>query len=401
MNSFILRRKRTIVIIIGFILLLSMKVNAAESSPELDNAAFLYYQAFLICPERESFPDEFLEFGYGTADSYSRLKYDITTNENLIRLFTRATEIQKCDWLIQDPELGTQIRNQIATFIPLINADARYSAVKGDYIESFEKSMTMLRFAKYLRLNSGTLFMEIMGIEFNNFRCINRVLDIMPPNEKNLQYIMSLLDKEVGDFRQDLFRSVTFEEFEYLLESVRNDDRDVKVIDFVKNQLAAKERNENERTRLRNLTDEEIIKLIRIPYENFLNSLFEIIESNIPGQEIYKKIQDLQKDFKKQSENNPAIILDLSARSEFMNGSYNRYLTETAYYNALKAAIDIYLIVAKTGQLPGELPEGLAKDPYSGEDFEYEITDDGFTLRCREKDFEYKNVHEYEFKVKK
>ena len=39
-------------------------------------------------------------------------------------------------------------------------------------------------------------------------------------------------------------------------------------------------------------------------------------------------------------------------------------------------------------------------DPYSGQDFEYILVDDGFKLRCREKDIETKTFLEFEFKVK-
>lgn len=87
-----------------------------------------------------------------------------------------------------------------------------------------------------------------------------------------------------------------------------------------------------------------------------------------------------------------------------------------AELNALKAAIEIYLIRAQKGNLPDSLLGGLPKDPFSGKDFEYETTDDGFILRCRARDIEAsprkarpgqppeiisEKFQEYEFKVKK
>lgn len=56
--------------------------------------------------------------------------------------------------------------------------------------------------------------------------------------------------------------------------------------------------------------------------------------------------------------------------------------------NAAKAAIEIYLIRAKTGELPDALPGGLPKDPYTCRDFGYDITDEGFALRCQGKQFQ-------------
>jgi hypothetical protein len=51
--------------------------------------------------------------------------------------------------------------------------------------------------------------------------------------------------------------------------------------------------------------------------------------------------------------------------------------------NITKAAVELYLIMAKTGQLPEIIPDYLPKDPYTSLDFLYEITDDGFILGYR------------------
>jgi hypothetical protein len=51
--------------------------------------------------------------------------------------------------------------------------------------------------------------------------------------------------------------------------------------------------------------------------------------------------------------------------------------------------------------LPESLPAGLPKDLFSGEDFEYEKTKDGFVLRSRRKDLDRDEIHQYEFKVPK
>jgi hypothetical protein len=69
--------------------------------------------------------------------------------------------------------------------------------------------------------------------------------------------------------------------------------------------------------------------------------------------------------------------------------------------DAVRVAIDVYIIKAKTGRLPGSLPTGSPKDLFSGEDFEYQKTSDGFVLRCRGKDLQKDKIHEYEFKVRK
>ena len=63
--------------------------------------------------------------------------------------------------------------------------------------------------------------------------------------------------------------------------------------------------------------------------------------------------------------------------------SYSYQVGRLAYTNSVKAAVEVYLIVAKTGRLPEKLPEYVPKDPFTGLDFVYETTDEGFTLRCQ------------------
>ncbi|MHC4542333.1 MAG: hypothetical protein ACYS74_21530, partial [Planctomycetota bacterium] len=60
--------------------------------------------------------------------------------------------------------------------------------------------------------------------------------------------------------------------------------------------------------------------------------------------------------------------------------------------NATNAAIEIYLERAKTSELPDGLPDGLPKDPYTCQDFGYEITDEGFALRCQGKQFQRQRI---------
>jgi hypothetical protein len=65
------------------------------------------------------------------------------------------------------------------------------------------------------------------------------------------------------------------------------------------------------------------------------------------------------------------------------------------------AGIEILLDRAGTGKLPNALPSGLPKDAFSGKDFEYEKTKDGFILRCRGRASDKDEINQYEFKLSK
>ena len=70
-------------------------------------------------------------------------------------------------------------------------------------------------------------------------------------------------------------------------------------------------------------------------------------------------------------------------------------------FNAVRVALEIYIIKAETGKLPDTIGAGLPKDLFSGKDFEYEKTADGFILRCQGKELPKDRLHEWEFKVAK
>lgn len=86
---------------------------------------------------------------------------------------------------------------------------------------------------------------------------------------------------------------------------------------------------------------------------------------------------------------------------ELQYGQFERQVWHTARVNNIRAAVGIYLIFAKTGRLPEKLPENLPKDPFTREDFIYEITDEGFVLHYRAEDIPGYMIRENEYKIQR
>jgi len=84
-----------------------------------------------------------------------------------------------------------------------------------------------------------------------------------------------------------------------------------------------------------------------------------------------------------------------------VHGQFESQLRHTAWVNNIRAAVGIYLIFAKTGRLPEKLPEHLPKNPFTGEDFIYEITDEGFVLHYGAEDVPDYMIRENEYKIHK
>ncbi len=164
-----------------------------------------------------------------------------------------------------------------------------------------------------------------------------------------------------------------------------------------------------------NLTDEDIVILAGEPYDDFLNSVIRVLGSEMPYEEKYTELQRLTEDLEAECSSYPAVVQIVICCADCVLPLYSQSVQLISRMNALRAAVEIYIISAQTGQLPETLPANLPKDPFSGQDFEYEITDEGFILRCRAEDLSTKSylivvrpgddassegvIHEYEFKV--
>ncbi len=96
-----------------------------------------------------------------------------------------------------------------------------------------------------------------------------------------------------------------------------------------------------------------------------------------------------------------SALLPVAGMDPMYHGNYPFQVGHVARGNGIKAAVEVYLVVAKTGQLPKKLPDHLPKDPFTGRGFVYEITDEGFALRCKGKDFQGRGKQVFEFKVEK
>jgi nucleoside diphosphate kinase len=95
-----------------------------------------------------------------------------------------------------------------------------------------------------------------------------------------------------------------------------------------------------------------------------------------------------------------ADILMFPPFGKSITGMFKIQIRLMSMINSTKAAVELYIILAKTGQLPAELPDYLPKDPYTNKNFIYEITDDGFVLSCNSDEFK-RGKERFTFKVQK
>ncbi|NQT00805.1 MAG: hypothetical protein HQ580_02150 [Planctomycetes bacterium] len=154
-----------------------------------------------------------------------------------------------------------------------------------------------------------------------------------------------------------------------------------------------------EAEQLRNV-DQTIIDKNRAYYIKHMDTLQTILSTPMNYGKVYTELKKLNEQPRKDlAENNTDAYI-----TSIVAAGYDKIVSvETSgktLNNAVRTAVEVYIQKAQTGQLPGTLPTGLPKDLFSGKDFRYEKTADGFTLRCRGKDLDKNETYQYDFKVK-
>ena len=107
---------------------------ATISSPDPDNAALLYYQAFLLRPELDD--DTFIHFDSvlrgGEPDEVVREYLNLPKSRETIRIAEAATQILDCSWGIMRSQ-GHTVLHQWRQLAFLLEVDARTLAIETKY----------------------------------------------------------------------------------------------------------------------------------------------------------------------------------------------------------------------------------------------------------------------------
>jgi len=120
----------------------------------------------------------------------------------------------------------------------------------------------------------------------------------------------------------------------------------------------------------------------------------------LPYTKATAQIDRLHADMEADAKARPEALMSQAIIPALKNAYSIPILAQTSR-NALRAAIEIYRIRARTGKLPDRLPPNLPQDMFSGKPFDYEVTNTGFTLRCREINRKSNKIEEYAFTLPK
>ncbi len=354
-----------------------------------DNAAVLYYKAATLYEADGKMSNMLSDLRSGRIEPNETIRNYINENRFVIETVLDAAELKNCDWGI-DYSRGMEAKlPPLASFRNiafLIAADAKILAEDGDYKTAMNRCMSLCKMARHT--NDRVFVNYLVGIAIQGMAngCITQIMADMPQDMETLAWLKNRLI-EIDSIPFSV-KPALLGEREIVLTTVTAENK-ADLVSMCENDESLKEIIIN--------ADDALIERNRKHFNDFYDEIIDIFD--MPYQQGQAAMTDLFDELYKDPNNSDTILTRVLMPA--VGQIYSLATRIRTHDNAIRAAIELYMIKAKTGKLPDSLPEGLPGDLFSGKDFEYQITNDGFILRCPGKDLTRNEVYEYEFKVKK
>ena len=380
-------------------LLITFVTNTIVSAYPPDNAAILYYKAFMLLQEYDNVHTEVMaDFIDGKIKSDEHIREHLKYNKSALEFLEEASKIEKCEWALDHskgfdlpmPELS---KARKAAF--LLVTDAQKLTEDGIIKEAFSRCLTAHRMANHIS-SSDLLISNLVGVAIHA-KSDKTIKNILSRTSNNAELLVWLKDEMVTISQKQLsLKTILKAESEIAVREMRK-EKIADMLNLVPDEDIWKKLPVDSVEKIKQ-GDEAFFKAGRTYYTNFIKAVQEIL--NMPYPEAYRKLEGLtQKAIKDAATNLGAVFVVIFAPT------LPRLLTLEIRYNtsvnALNSALNIYAHKARTGKLPDALPEGLPGDLFSGKAFKYEKNADGFILSCQGKDLSKDEIHKYEFKVNK
>ncbi len=350
---------------------------AIAELPENANAALLYYQAFLTYDNQRSGPKDdispalIIAVGEGRKDFNEKTIKHIKFHRRVTNMLSKAADLPNCDWgydYCEDSFVMSPIITELRLMGGLLSADVKLLVKEGQYEEALKRSLTI----KKMAVHAGS--------------------------EKHyLSYFSSIsLNNTANNFIKDILKDMPLTGQAELLESLKNqlfeiEGRFVPIKAYYEARVerdAAEIQEFISRGGFSNIVmerikngDAEFFKKNKTYYKNYTEECLTAFA--LPYPQALAKLVELKAKLVKDAEQNPDATI-ASIRAPDFSGPFREHINRINFNNAIHTAIEVYIIQAKTGELPDELPIGdFNKNLFNDKPFEYAKMGDGFTLCCK------------------
>lgn len=372
----------------------------SEQGGWTENAALLYYQAFLLYEKPDATMEQMLaDFRAGKIGANETIRTHLGKNRRVIEYVVRAASLPHCDWgydYSQGIDLTIVNSSAVKRIAFLLSTEAQVLAEQGDYRAALDRCVTLHKMALHVVDRPLITYLRGIGISGAANRAIQNVLAAVPNDAEALNRLKVQVSQMQEAF--PALENVLTQEGQVCAATMRKDKVPVviRVLEQDYEGFAASA------TRQRLLAgDEAFFERNRAHWFNAIASFAGVLKSGQPYPQIYAQLSELEKKLTGEFKDNP----DATFTGFSLGSVYRIYLLETrlrTHFDAVQTAINLYTIKARTGKLPDALPAGTPLDLFSGQPFEYEKAADHFTLRCQAKeDPEKAQANQYEFKLRR
>lgn len=375
--------------IAGVVLAMSLVVPPARAiPPDPDNAALLYYQAFISLPDLdEEARDHLADVARGTIPPNEKTREYVEKCRAAIDFADAAKPLVISNWgfrYSQGFEAMLPHLAQIRFLSYVLLADARVRVLDGDYKGALERCLQMKTFARHIGDDPLIAYLVGVAVQRLGYERMNDIMGLAVQDAELLRWLQNELAISDGKTMSPVTPLKV--EMEIATDMMQVSKRDTLLAAF-------KDPEYQDMARFYASADEATLERARQLYSKYVTSALAILSATMPYEQAHTELANL---IEMVDANDPSLAIArfiapalgsiLSARTSVEAGA-----------NATKAAVELCLQRAEMGRLPEVLPEGLPKDPFSGQDFEYERTRTGFILRCRGRDLAKDKVYEYAF----
>jgi polyhydroxyalkanoate synthesis regulator phasin len=374
----------------------------AALPPDPDNAALLYYQAFLLMAQSDdrAMGDLVASVANGAAAPDEKVRDYVNKCRTAIDYAVTASSLEKCDWGLAYsrgfsavlPHLG-----QGRSLARVILADAQILNVDGNYRQALERCLTVYKLAGHFGDSVLVSVLVSAAITAQANKGVTAILDRMPADVGTLTWLK-------GQFAVAPIATLTINksmtmEREVALEYLRP-ERAEDLVQALVESGGISEAIGMSAEEIRRAATEPALTRAREYYSKYMDAVFVVLNGQMSYVEARARLQELVKRAEQDAAQDPGVRLFRAGVPAILK-MYDTQVRHKADFNALQAAIDVYLAKAGTGHLPPSLPPAAPRDPYSGGAFQYEPTGSGFVLRCGTKDLDKNEVREYRFTTAK
>jgi len=380
------------------LLLLLITTNFVYAYPP-DNAAVLYYKHMehFEKPDKAVW-DQIRDLPTSNKPASEEVKAFIQKQKNnhLIPELQIASELEYCDWGL-DFSKGFEMLmpglQQMKNFHYLLLADSVILASQGDIAAALEKNLVVRRMGQHVSNDTLIGFLVSFSINRSSNEALSHLLGTYAVDVKTLFELKKELLRE--SYRPKPIRHPLMMEKEVCLTEISKITPE-----RYKNLIADWEKHESSEKLLKLLekNDPTFLDRSTVYLEKYYNNILAIMEKPYP--QSYLEIGVASDKLTKVAQKNDCAVF-AAVFCPALAKCYNHGINWKTHYSATLTALDVYIITAKTGKLPEESPKSTYIDHFSGKPFIYEVTEDGFALRCRQEDLNKKITHEFKYKLPK